>query len=564
MVNGIYSMIKVTITLILMSLSTLSFAAELIASVDRTSINENDRFVLQLKYTDRVGGKGPDLSALEKDFQIFNKQTSNQYRSINGRSESFTLWSINLMPKRLGKITIPSLSYRGASSQPINMTVEKLSQILKDKLAKEFFFDTKVDVPEGIIQGQIIYTEKLYYSVNHNDASLSDLKVTDALVVPLGEAKQYLTNINGVQHGVYERNYAIFPEQSGELFIPGTRFSANVPNPYNRWDPGRPVSTVAKPIQLQVASKPTNYPQSAWLPSRQLTVKDNWSHKINEWTVGEPVTRTITIKADGLSSSLLPSIALPIVKNLKYYPDQSNQSEDKTESGLTGKRVESIAIVPTKEGRFLLPEIRIPWWNIETQSVEYAVLPAITVDVNPATNAIATPNDPLSNPSDSGSATNTSLTGSHQNSGIWASGIWVIATLILLISNIITGFLLWRKHQVTEESAINTEKEKSSRQLYRALKASCKKNKPEEVRQALADWMQFHFNTTLLSELGSHIAENETDRRAINNLIAELDSMLYSPQANSAFNSQNLWMFFAKHYKKKSEQPKEETLQALY
>lgn len=189
--------------------SSQLLSAELIASVDRNKISENDRFVLQLKYTERVGGDGPDLTRLEKDFEVFNKQTSNQYRSVNGKSESFTLWSISIMPKRLGQLLIPSIEYKGVKSRPIRITVSKLSQALKDKLAKDFFFDTQIDVKQGIVQGQILYSEKMYFRVNHNDATLSDVKVTDALVVPLADAKQYLTNINGQQYGVYERNLSL-------------------------------------------------------------------------------------------------------------------------------------------------------------------------------------------------------------------------------------------------------------------------------------------------------------------------------------------------------------------
>lgn len=543
--------------------SSQLLSAELIASVDRNKISENDRFVLQLKYTERVGGDGPDLTRLEKDFEVFNKQTSNQYRSVNGKSESFTLWSISIMPKRLGQLLIPSIEYKGVKSRPIRITVSKLSQALKDKLAKDFFFDTQIDVKQGIVQGQILYSEKMYFRVNHNDATLSDVKVTDALVVPLADAKQYLTNINGQQYGVYERNYAIFPEKSGELIIPGTRFNANIPNPYNRWDPGKPVSAVAKPIRLKINSKPTNYPQAPWLPSKQLTIKNQWSQKYNEWVVGEPVTRTIIIKADGLSASLLPSIAMTEVKNLKYYPDQSDQKEDKSDTGIVGQRTESIAIVPTETGRFTLPEIRVAWWNINSQTIEHAIIPAMTVMVNAA--EVGSAQKPVSlsaTPLNDLSAVNSANSQAQQ--GFVASGFWLISSLVLLVSNIISAYFLWRRSDKGQTSVEQNQQQQTQRQLIKNIRSSCKKNQPQAIRQALIDWLSSNYNCSVLSQLPELMPLSAQHKQSFNNALNELDAALYSPQKNSAFNGQNIWQLFSQAQKSQKEKQPDQKLKGLY
>ena len=59
-------------------------------------------------------------------------------------------------------------------------------------------------------RGRFYIQKKLYYTVNHEDPTLSELKVTDALVIPLGEVRQYTTTVSGQRMGVYERRYAIF------------------------------------------------------------------------------------------------------------------------------------------------------------------------------------------------------------------------------------------------------------------------------------------------------------------------------------------------------------------
>ncbi len=360
-------------------------AATFSASVDRKEVTEQDTFNLMLRYSEQVGFGSPDLTPLQNDFQILNQQRSNQFRSVNGKTESFTEWTLTLTAKRSGQLTIPPIRFDDQQSQPITISVRELSADVKAQIAKEFFFDIEVSQQSNYyVQGQILYTEKLYYSVSHEDASLSEFKVTDALVQPLGEVRQYTTIIDGQRLGVYERRFAIFPEESGELVIPGQRFNARISNPYDRWSRGRQGSAVSKPITLQIKPIPPNYPQAPWIPAQNLSISETFSTPPQQWVAGEPVTRTLTLTAKGMPGSQLPAIALPVVDNLRYYPDQSQQNEQSSEDGLTGTSEQSIALVPGSSGRILLPEIRIPWWNTRSGTLEYAVLPAHSIQVQPA------------------------------------------------------------------------------------------------------------------------------------------------------------------------------------
>src|SRR5690606_40718856 len=106
-------------------------------------------------------------------------------------------------------------------------------------------FVTSVTPPDSLyVQSQLLYTEKLYYRFEHDNAALSELKVTDARVQPLGDVRQYTTVIDGKRLGVYERRFLIFPAVSGELVIPGQRFTARMLNAYDRWSRGQQVSVV--------------------------------------------------------------------------------------------------------------------------------------------------------------------------------------------------------------------------------------------------------------------------------------------------------------------------------
>ena len=533
------SLLRPLLTLVFLLFTQVASAGTLTATVDRKVITENDTFRLFLRYDEQVGYGQPDLTVLKKDFRVLSQQRSNQFRSMNGKTVSFTEWTLMLSPIKTGALIIPAVEFDGQFSQEIQVTVNELSQTVKDQIAKEFFFDIEVDRSSTYVQAQIIYTEKLYYSVNHEDATLSEFKVTDAHVIPLGEVRQYNTNINGQRMGVYERRFAIFAEESGELVIPGQKFTANIVNSYNRWSRGRPVSVVAQPIRIEVKSTPSTYPQSSWLPSPQLTIADRWSKPYSEWQVGEPVTRTITLNAQGLSGSQLPKIDLTQVDGLKYYPDQSEHNDKTDTQGIYGFLQQSIAIVPTQSGRITIPEMRIPWWNLDTNRLEYAILPTQTVNVAAAAStAIEASNNLESDQAAAPIIPSASMSAS-------TSGYWVAATLLLLLTNIITAFLLWRR----QDNAIDETTDlapTSNKDKLRRVKKACQKNDPLIMRQALKEWAQQEFGISGMGLLGQQL-----NNIALSNSLNELESVLYQNKENSEFNGQLLWNNLSQAIKKK-------------
>lgn len=526
-----------TLTLLALLLTNNVFAGTLTASVDRKQITENDSFRLFLRYDQQVGFGQPDLTVLKKDFRVLNQQRSNQFRSMNGKTVSFTEWTLVLSPIRTGTLIIPGVEFDGQRSQDIEVTVNELSQSVKDQIAKEFFFDIEIDSKSTYVQAQVIYTEKLYYSVNHEDATLSEFKVTDAHVMPLGEVRQYNTNINGQRMGVYERRFAIFAEESGEMVIPGQKFSANIVNSYNRWSRGRPVSVVAEPIRIKVKSTPTSYPAAPWLPSPQINISDRWSKPYSEWQVGEPVTRTITINAKGLSGSQLPKIKLPAVEGLKYYPDQSEHNDKTDSQGIQGLLQQSLAIVPTQSGRITIPEMRIPWWNVETNRLEHAILPAQTVTVAAPSHALTTGSSQQLNAL-------TGTTNTPTETGANHSGYWIAATLFLLLTNMISAFLLWSRGSTPTE-VTNQSTEPSSKERLKQVKKACQKNDPVVIRQTLKDWSQQVFGISSLGLLAEHF-----NSITLTNSLNELDGVLYQNSDNSAFNGQLLWNNLSQAIKK--------------
>ena len=70
------------------------------------------------------------------------------------------------------------------------------------------------------------------------------------------------------------------------------------------------------------------------------------------------------------------------IPELRFYPDQESIEQSELADGLQGQRIQSEALVARSGGNWTLPEMRIPWWNTETDTLQFAVLPARSVSVS--------------------------------------------------------------------------------------------------------------------------------------------------------------------------------------
>jgi hypothetical protein len=475
--------------LLLLLLPLQSFAISFTAEVNRTQITQNDSLSLVLTIDEQVHSS-PDFKSLNNDFEIISQRRNNQFRMINGTTTSVTQWELQIAPLKEGSLVIPSFSLSNAQTKPITISVKPMSQELIDKAGKEVFFEATLDKREGYVQEQFIYSEKLYFTIPLKNSTLSEIKIADAVVTALGEPRQYETRINNVPHGVIERHFAIFPQVSGELMIPAQRFTAVAGNRYSR----RNVSAVSKAIKVKVKPTPASYPQAPWLPATQLSIVESWPNSTDHLIQGEGITRSLRIDATGLSGAQIPAIAQPVVNGLKYYPDQSKNDEKVAEHGITGTRLESIAIVPTQSGYIELPEIRIPWWNTKTNKLEYATLPARSLNIMPPTQQLQ--------PSEQAQTPVEDVINDNQAADTSTGNIlyWMLAVALLAATNIVTLiYLLMARRRTLEkdQSDTLTDDKKSAaasineRSARSAFNKACKQNDPTLIRSSLITLMSF-------------------------------------------------------------------------
>jgi hypothetical protein len=356
-------------------------AAELVASVDRSRLNSGETVELTLESNDVTQFGKPDLAPLEPQFEVRGTRQVNQLTTLNGDNRATTRWIITLLPKENGSVTIPSLQLGEANSQPITVqVVESETQDTTNKLAP-VFIDASLDQTSVYVQAQAILTLRIYHSVSlYDDSSLTPLQIPDARIEQLGETRTYEKAINGLRHGVIEMRYAIYPQQSGELTIPAQMFSATLVDTQPPQDPaaqgaktGKLMRVSSAPILLTVKAKPITYPADIpWLPARSLELSESWNPEPDHTQVGDSLTRSLTLKAEGLASSQLPPLPATDVNGLRRYPDQPVLSNQSTERGLVGHREEREALVPGRSGAIELPSVEVVWWNTFEDHLEHS------------------------------------------------------------------------------------------------------------------------------------------------------------------------------------------------
>jgi len=456
-------------------------AAELTASVDRSRLNSGETVELTLETSDVTQFGKPDLTALEALFEVRGTRQVNQLNTLNGDNRATTRWIITLLPKENGSVVIPPLQLGDAQSQPITVQVVESDTRENKNSLDPVFIQASLDQSSVYVQAQAILTLRIYHSVSlYDDSSLTPLQIADARIEQLGDTRTYEKDLNGVRHGVIEMRYAIYPQHSGLLTIAPQTFSATLVDTQPSQDanaqgpkPGKLMRVSSAEIPLTVKPKPLTYPVDApWLPARSLSLSESWNPEPEHTQVGDSMTRSLTLKVEGLASSQLPALPATDVNGLRRYPDQPVLSNQSTDRGIVGSREEREALVPSRSGAIDLPTEDVVWWNTFEDHLEHSSLPARTLQV--ANNPSLQVDTPAGN-------LQVSVV---DNDVLWW---WKLSTLILACTTLLGFGLWWRaRWQPAVHRAAQTGP--SPRTLMDDIKRASQANDPQATRQALDAW----------------------------------------------------------------------------
>jgi len=514
---------------IVFSLSSTSVsAADISVFVDRQNINTNESFNLVFEADGSVDGD-PDFSPLGVYFDVLNKSQSSNMTIVNGNFSRKTVWTVVLLAKQAGTYAIPPIEFGKDKTKALTLKIGR-SSTAQSGTDKSLFLEVEVDHKSTYVQSQLIYTVKLFRSVDIQNASLTEpeLSDADAIVEKLGDDKRFQITRNGVRYLVIERKYAIFPQQSGQLSIKPLEFNGQLVSQRRSFFDITPFNNTTKrivssQIDIDVKPIPDNFKNKNWLPSASLKLVDEWPDNPT-FKVGEPVTRTLSIIASGLTASQLPELGSQSIDNIKLYPDQPTFNNQKDQNGITGIRQEKIAYIPTKSGKITLPEINLPWWNTKKGKIEFARIKAKTISVEASATAIQSPLTSVEQ-----QAVPLTQLSSAEHSESTTTSLWFYLSILFLSAWMITLFFLLRSNKKRPPlQTSKPESKPSTKNIAKKFASACHQHNRDLCKSLLIEWARQEWPDEQINTLGDIVSKTDG---ALMHQIERLNQVLYAETA---------------------------------
>jgi hypothetical protein len=272
----------------------------------------------------------------------------------------------------------------------------------------------------------------------------------DAEVIPIGRVRAYVETRKGIPYEVREQNYVVVPRREGKLVLPGPEVVGPLRQAGASTRPPRGV-----PRTLEVRA-PRAAPGEPWLPARRITIEESWSQDPGALSAGQPVVRTLVVRAEGLSGNRLPALRMAEHPGLSAHHEASRFSSQYLDAGMAGQRTQRVVLIAREEGEIELPALSVDWWDTLADEPRTTTLPArrLRIGTFAAAQAAVPPAPPP---------------GELEPLDVMQG----FAAVLFVLS----GATLWlyARRQTQREAA-------------RRLRAACRRNHAADARAALAEW----------------------------------------------------------------------------
>lgn len=275
-----------------------------------------------------------------------------------------------------------------------------------------------------------------------------------AEITLLGPIHSYETERDGVTYEVLERTHVIVPRRAGRLVVPGAEFEGSLNyEVYNRAT-GTTPRTARGPQSVLAVRPPPPGAGEPWLPARRLTLEESWSRDPDALSAGTPVTRTLVLSAEGIAADRLPRLEMPPHPALIVHHDQPDLVTEYPATGMVGRRVQRIVLMPVDAGEVELAGLEVRWWDVGADAPRSATLPGRRLQLHAAIAPAAVVREAPASVSAPDALR------------------WILACIVLLVACALWWHLRTR----------------AMRTARRRLRIACRRNDAREARDAIVGW----------------------------------------------------------------------------
>lgn len=519
------------------------------AELDRTRITEGETVMLTILTDDPRQNLDTDFSALEQDFQILDRRSETQLSIVNGKQTAVVRLLLTLEPRAAGDVSIPPLSFGGEKTAALSVKVDPAPE-LEPGSQPPVFIEVEVLPASGpyFVHAQLGLVVRVFYQQNLTEAAISQPEPSPA-AVRLMQETPYQAERGGERYRVLERNYAVFPERSGELVIPPMQLTGRLVERRTSsiWQPaarGRRVQVESEQLVLDIEQKPDSFAGSEWQPARDYRLTQQISSG-DALRVGEPVTRTVIIDAVGLEENMIVEPEWPDVSDARIYPDQPQGITRDDGQWVLGHKEFRYAVVPEKEGELVLPELTVQWWDTKNNRARTAVLAAQTISVQPSA-LVPAPAPPAVNLVPGVSPPG--LPPGAADAGEASFWRWLTLFFAALWLLTLAGALMLKKRLTNPDQRRATSRLETGNEasVLDAVRDACKAGDRRGARKALLRWIGDFEPLEGRSSLLEFAAG--MDEPGLRDSLMALDAEGFRPQPGSApenrWNGPEFWKMF--------------------
>jgi len=368
------------------------------ASVDINKISKSETFGFKITALNVDESPSVDISPLSSLFKVISgpsQQTNIQW--INGSMTSSRTLAWTLLPRKTGKVNIPSLEVRVGNNtyrtKPIGIIVEK--SIGRAQIAN-LFIEAKPNKEEVFLGEQVTITYRLFTRTNLSVESIEYPKSVGFWsedLLPARAARFNNTQINGINYKVATLyKSAMFPTQTGVLDISPMTAICNVETSQRRRrgvfdDPffnSMFKETQRKFIEsdtlsINVKPYPVNPPADFTGAVGDFSI-NTWIDTLNA-RVNEAVTFHVELNGTGnLNQFKINQLNFP--QSMEVFPPKSSFSRDEFRDQITGKQKFEYILIPRQSGSFQLNPVSLVFFNPKNKRFETARSKVIKLNVD--------------------------------------------------------------------------------------------------------------------------------------------------------------------------------------
>ena len=206
-------------------------------------------------------------------------------------------------------------------------------------------------------------------------ATLAQLSLPGAdITQPDGEAEHLSQTVQGQPFSGLRYTYRITPTLAQNFTVAPLTVRATPAQASHELSGQTPALTFR-------ASLPEGFsPGEPVLAASALRLSQSLTPSGSPFKVGDSLTRSVTLQADGTPGLALPAPPLASVAGLGAYPQTPQVSNlDDGRGGFNGgQRIDRVRYRIEREGDFELPAIRVKWWDSVNRKTRFSELPAVT------------------------------------------------------------------------------------------------------------------------------------------------------------------------------------------